>query len=310
MVSAERADANGEALKAGQGTLPLIAVLRGGEYSPGIDAVLRRERLAHDDFAGVMAGLVPYDLEANRRMLTFPRGELGAVAVQLEGLMLKYELLSSRPEAGSGLYASIPACTMRFPSSIQSRVTLLVLTFGFTLLVINTVRNDAWLRERQWKRVVDAAESEGSLLAGMMQHCLRNDLTRAAELQMSYSSTADDLKSGVVLDHDDRIAHATRRDWVGMPLAVSPMANENAPINQVRRSMNSAVQRREGELAVVAFFPFFTSFESTSRGVVVLHYDLTGALARARLYVLHELASQACLMIALCVRSGWCWMRQ
>lgn len=111
VVSAERADANGEALKAlVRAHFRLLPVLRGGEYSPGIDAVLRRERLAHDDFAGVMAGLVPYDLEANRRMLTFPRGELGAVAVQLEGLMLKYELLSSRPKPGKWFDASfLPA---------------------------------------------------------------------------------------------------------------------------------------------------------------------------------------------------------
>lgn len=190
---------------------------------------------------------------------------------------------------------------MRFPSSIQSRVTLLVLAFGLTLLVINTVRNDAWLRERQWKRVIDGAESEGSMLAGTMQHFIRNDLARAAELQMSYASTADDLRSGIVLDHEDRIVQATRLDWVGMSLTISPMANERVLIDEVRRSMDSTVLRREDQLSVLALFPFFTRFESASRGMIVLQYDLTRALERARLDALHESASQACVMIALCL---------
>lgn len=190
---------------------------------------------------------------------------------------------------------------MRFPSSIQSRVTLLVLAFGLVLLVINTKRNDTWLRERQWKRVIDGAEATGPMLAGTMQHYIRNNLGRAAELQMSYASTADELRSGIVLDHNDRIVQATRLDLVGMPLATSPMAGERALIDEVRRSMNSIVQRREDQLSVVALFPFFTRFESVSRGVVVLQYDLAAALHRARLDAFHESASQACVMIALCL---------
>lgn len=190
---------------------------------------------------------------------------------------------------------------MRVLTSIQSRVTSLVLVFGLTLLVINTIRNDSWLRERQWKRFMDAAEGEGTMLAGMMQHYIRNDLARAAELQMSYASTADDLRYGIVLDHDDRIVQATRLDWVGLSLPSSPPADERTQINQVRQSMNSMVQRRDRDLAVVAMFPFFTRFESVSRGVVVLSYDLSKALERARLDALHESASQACVMIALCL---------
>lgn len=190
---------------------------------------------------------------------------------------------------------------MKWWSSIQSRVTLLVLGFGLAALVVTAMRNDAWLRERRWRRAVAEADDRGTLLAGMMQHYFRNKMNRAAELQMSYAATADELDQGVVVDERSVIVLSTRLDWVGMRLGDVPLAGESERVERVRSSMNSEVVRDDGRRAVVAVHPFFPRFDPGVRALVLLRYDVTQVLDSARSEALRESAGHACVLLALCV---------
>lgn len=78
----------------------LLSVLKEARDVPGMDVVLRRERLGRDEFTQVMARLVHYDLAANRRMMASSAGELGTFAAVLESLMLRHQLLRSPPKTG------------------------------------------------------------------------------------------------------------------------------------------------------------------------------------------------------------------
>ncbi len=190
---------------------------------------------------------------------------------------------------------------MTFPASIQSRVTLLVFGFGLALIGFTAWRNDAWLVERRWQRVMEAADDQAALLAGTMQHFARNSLGRAAELQMNYAATAGDMKSGAVINESDLITVATRLDWAGLPLADSPMARDADLVRQVRESMSGAVERLTDELSVRAAYPFLLNYDSTTRGVVLLRYDLHRTLARSRWEALHQSVTHACVLCVLCV---------
>ena len=110
-VSSEAARANGDALSSLIGAhFQLVPVLREQRDVSGMEAVLRRERLTHEEFKEVMEAVVHYDLDANRRMLASPGGELGTLAALLESLMFKHQLLSSSPRPGAWFDASfLPA---------------------------------------------------------------------------------------------------------------------------------------------------------------------------------------------------------
>jgi len=85
-------------------------VLKEQKEVPGMEAVLRRERLIREEFKGVLGSLNSYDLATNRRMLASPGGELGTLAALLESLMFKHQLLSSSPRPGAWFDASfLPA---------------------------------------------------------------------------------------------------------------------------------------------------------------------------------------------------------
>lgn len=111
VVSSEAARANGDALRSLIAAhFRLLPVLKEQKEVPGMEAVLRRERLIREEFKGVLGSLNSYDLATNRRMLASPGGELGTLAALLESLMFKHQLLSSSPRPGAWFDASfLPA---------------------------------------------------------------------------------------------------------------------------------------------------------------------------------------------------------
>ncbi|MBL9145031.1 MAG: ABC transporter substrate-binding protein [Verrucomicrobiaceae bacterium] len=111
VVSSEAARVNANALRSVIAAhFRLLPALKEQRDVPGMEAVLRRERLTREEFKRVLATLIHYDLGTNRRMLASPGGELGTVAALLESLMFKHELLSSSPRPGTWFDASfLPA---------------------------------------------------------------------------------------------------------------------------------------------------------------------------------------------------------
>lgn len=190
---------------------------------------------------------------------------------------------------------------MTRPSSIQSRVFLLLSALGLWLVAFNAWDDDRWMRQRELRVLREEAETQGTGLAGMMQQCFRNNLRRNAELQMSYASMTRGLAEGVVVDEVDVIRFATRLDWVGMKLAESPLHDLAAIVNEVRTSMSGDVSTRGTGAEIIAAHPFFTHYESSSRGAVLLRFDGTALLHRERLEALYRTTAQACVVLAFCV---------
>jgi len=101
VVTSEAARMNAEALKALIAVhFRLLPVLKGSPDDPGMDVVLRRERVGREEFTRAMALLVHYDLAANRRMMASVNGDLGPIGDLLESLMLKHELIRSPSKNG------------------------------------------------------------------------------------------------------------------------------------------------------------------------------------------------------------------
>lgn len=190
---------------------------------------------------------------------------------------------------------------MRMPGSIRTRVMLVVLGFGLVTLLINALRNDVWLRERQWRRVGESADAQASMLAGTMQHYFRMGLARAAELQMGYTAMSDEVQSGVVLDADDVITYSLRLDWVGMKLADSALKADLAACAHARETMSETLELDRAGGKILAVYPFFTGYDSGGRGLVLLRYDMSHTLARGRWEALRETVLQSLLLGLLCL---------
>lgn len=189
---------------------------------------------------------------------------------------------------------------MKALSSIQTRVALLLLVFGLAVLGLNARSNARWIRDLQMRGLRADAQAQGTLIAGMMQHCFRNDLRRAAELQMSYASAVPELVEGAVLDEGDVIQFATRLDWMGMKMPDSRLQDMKDVARRVREQMSGVVVNGRGSDEVIAAHPFFTDYDSTHRGVVLLRFDGRSLMERAMAEAWRVSLLQAGELLALC----------
>lgn len=190
---------------------------------------------------------------------------------------------------------------MRLAWSIKAKISLLVLLLGLLLIVINQLRNEKLLVERSIARIEREAGETGTRLAGMMQHLFRKEQQRAAELEMSYASISTDLELGLVCDHDDVVRFATRLQWRGLSLKDTPLVSAAEFVASSRGAMDGVSTWDDAHDRLLAVFPFFTSFDSKDRGVVVLAYDSSRALVRARGDAVRETVVQACLLASVCM---------
>lgn len=191
--------------------------------------------------------------------------------------------------------------------SIKAKVTLVLLAFGLVSVVLNGWHTADSILRRESELLREEAESQGTQMAGMMQHCFRSDRRRAAELQVTYSAMAPGLVAAAVVDEANVIRYSTRLDWVGVQLAESPLAPQVPQAEQARAVMTGIVESgaEEGSGIVLAAHPFFTRYDSAARGVVLQRYDASAVLRDARAEALRVCVIQTGVLVALC---GLLWV--
>lgn len=190
---------------------------------------------------------------------------------------------------------------MRLPARLNARLSLLLLVFGMVLVAANFIRNREWIQERRIKRFEDESSSLGVRLSGMMQHLVRRGLVPAAELEMSYAAVTPHVELGLVCDASDKVRFATRLEWAGASLAETPLADAAALVHEVRNSMTPRLELSPERALVTGVFPFYESYHSRNRGVVLLRFDMSDALSQATHDALRESLAQACALVALCL---------
>jgi signal transduction histidine kinase len=183
--------------------------------------------------------------------------------------------------------------------SIKTRISLLVLVLGMLLICLDGFRNDRLLRHRTLARLEREAQTSGARLAGLMQHCFRNAQPRVAELELSYAALAHDFELALVLDSGGVVRFASQLQWRGLPFDECPLAPYVQPELLAAAGSDGLAARHGGRM--LALYPFSTSYETAETGLVVLSYDATRALLRARGEALRESVGRACSFASVCL---------
>lgn len=171
---------------------------------------------------------------------------------------------------------------------------------GVMLIGVNALRlND---RTQQSRKVAmrSQAFSEASRLSGMAQHLLRRRVSRAADLELSYSSTNKDLRLGLIIDGQNIVRHATMQQMRGLRLSETPLADVEPLLAAVRASMEGRVEELEPRKRLVAVFPFWEG-QAQEKGSVILEYDMEIPLRAASALALHALLAQSMALMGGCL---------
>ncbi|MES2595502.1 MAG: histidine kinase [Verrucomicrobiota bacterium] len=185
--------------------------------------------------------------------------------------------------------------------SIKGTISFSVLLLGLLLIALDKSRNEQLLVQRGMARMEREAQVTGMRLSGVMQYLFRNDQRRVADLEMSYAAVSQDLSLGLVCDEADVVRFASRLQWRGQKLADTPLTSAVSAAARSRALMEGITEWDGHREHLLAVFPFFTGYGLTSRGVVVLAYDSSLALDRARADALQESLVRACLLAATCL---------
>ncbi len=185
--------------------------------------------------------------------------------------------------------------------SIQSRITLTVLSFGLLMILFNNWRNQHWLTERRLVRLEQEATETVSRLAGLLQHLSRKQQEHAAELEMAYVSLSSDVDLGLVCNKEGVVSCATHMQWQQMDVLQTPLADEWRQHASVLETMAPAFEWNAEKTRLVVMVPFFESYESTSRAAVLVRYDATLALIQVREEAWQESLRQAGVLLASCL---------
>src|SRR6218665_901113 len=95
---------------------------------------------------------------------------------------------------------------------------------GVMLIGVNALRLNDRTQQGRKAAMKSMAFSEASRLSGMAQHLLRRRVSRAADLELSYSSTNKDLRLGLIIDGQNIVRHATMQQMRGLRLSETPLA--------------------------------------------------------------------------------------
>lgn len=184
--------------------------------------------------------------------------------------------------------------------SLQFKISVSLFLVGGALITISALRLNA--RSQQGKREAMKAQAfaEGSRLSGMAQHLLRRNVSRAADLELSYSSTNKDLRMGVIVDGANIVRHATMQEMRGQELEDTPLAHVKPILEKVRQSMEGKVEITVPGERMVAVFPFWEGL-AQGRGSVILEYDLEVPMAAASALALHALLAQSLALMGGCL---------
>lgn len=189
---------------------------------------------------------------------------------------------------------------MRLWNSLQFKISVSLFLVGAILIGISALRLDARTKESRKAAMKAMAFAEASRLSGMAQHLLRRKVSRAADLELSYSSTNKDLRLGVVVDGEDTILHATMQHMRGMKLAETPLASIRPILAIVRDSMEGRVEEIEPERRLVVVFPFWEG-QAQGKGSIILEYDMEAAMTLASALALHALLAQSLGLMGGCL---------
>lgn len=189
---------------------------------------------------------------------------------------------------------------MKFLHSLKFKISASLFLVGVTLIVVNALRLNVRTLEGRRAFMTSQAFSEGSRLSGMAQHLLRRNVSRAADLELSYSSTNKDLLLGIIVDGQNTVRHATMQQMRGQNLSETPLARVSKLLESVRESMEGRVVELEPGKRLVAIFPFWEGL-AQGKGSVILEYDLEMPLALASAFALHALLAQTMAFAGGCL---------
>lgn len=186
--------------------------------------------------------------------------------------------------------------------SLKSKLTILALLLGLLLISLDGWRTLYLLEQRTMDRLMREADIEGVRMAGSLQYFFRNAMKMAAEMETSHAALVQDLNLVLVCDERGIVRHSTQIQWQGRKLNDTPLGNVSAEVvRQVQEHMEGTIIRDQAAGNVIGAFPFFTTYDDQDRGVLLLDYDASAALERARGDALRESMLRACLLGAACV---------
>lgn len=184
--------------------------------------------------------------------------------------------------------------------SLQFKISVSLFLVGATLISISAYRVKARSLQMQRDTMERLAFAEGSRLSGMAQHLLRRKASRAADLELSYSSTNKDLRLGLIIDGQNSVRHATMQQMRGLKLSETPLAMIEPKLNEVRESMEGVVEETKAGEDLIAIFPFWEGLEQ-GKGSVILAYDLKAPFAAASAVAWHSLLAQSLALTGGCL---------
>jgi PAS domain S-box-containing protein len=184
--------------------------------------------------------------------------------------------------------------------SLQFKISMSLFVVGVTLIGLNATRLNARSQQSRKANVKNLAFSEASRLSGMAQHLMRRQVSMAADLELSYSSTNKDLRLGLIIDGENDVRHATMQQMRGLVLAETPLAEVAALVEKARESMEGRVEELVPDKQLVAVFPFWEG-QAQGKGCVLLEYDLEMPLAAASAIALHALLAQSMALMGGCL---------
>lgn len=188
----------------------------------------------------------------------------------------------------------------RLLHSLQFKISMSLFVVGVILIGISALRLNVRSQQSRKSAMKSLAFSEASRLSGMAQHLLRRQVSRAADLELSYSSTNKDLRLGIIIDGQNNVRHATMQQMRGLTLEQTPLAKVETLLRKVRDSMEGRVEELERGRSLVAIFPFWEGLEQ-GKGCVILEYDLEIPLTSASALALHALTAQSLALMGGCL---------
>ncbi|RBP45380.1 histidine kinase/DNA gyrase B/HSP90-like ATPase [Roseimicrobium gellanilyticum] len=189
----------------------------------------------------------------------------------------------------------------RFASTLQFRLSAILLLFGAALVVSNHVMQLRREEEVRRKSLELLAYSDGTRMSGVVQHLLARSMHHAVDLEMSYVSATPDLVRGVISDQHDVVQHSSKRQWTGLPLDSTPLRIARPLMAKARQTMQGQIHEVDPGKRYLSVFPYLTGNYFTEKGLVIMEYDLARAIAEARAHALNQTISRSFLLLAACL---------
>ncbi len=188
---------------------------------------------------------------------------------------------------------------MRFFHSLQFKLSALVLIFGAVLIAFGVTQQ--WRRDidRQLQTRREGAMSACTRLAGLSEHVFRRNLSSTLDLDLSYKAAQREMRLSAVVDHRNRMLHATARDWQGRQIEESPLREAMGAAARARETMSSILE--ETDSSIIAVAPFLMGREMRDRGVVVMAHDKQDVITSAKNKAMEEAIRFSVFLLGACL---------